>query len=145
MPLFGIEPGGAVVDAQIVAGVFAVNLFAGVWGFALGFLLRNPALAVGLFAVRTLLLETYGAKAFPDVGKYVFTSAMGSLYKDPGPLSIAVLPAVCVGLAWSGWRWSVPPRRSGRGTSEAALQRRQGSSARDGVPRSPGSHAGALR
>lgn len=56
LPLFGIEPGGAVVDAQIVAGVFAVNLFAGVWGFALGFLLRNPALAVGLFAVRTLLL-----------------------------------------------------------------------------------------
>lgn len=102
LPLFGIELGGAVVDAQIVAGVFAVSLFAGVWGFARGFLLRNPALAVGLFAVQTLLLETYGAKAVPDVGRYLFTSVLGSLYKDPGPLSMALLPAAGIALAWVG-------------------------------------------
>lgn len=99
---FGIDASGLAVDPQIVAGVVGVNLIAGVWGFALGALLRNPVLAVGLFAVQTLLLETYGAKAVPDVGKYLLTSVLGSLYKDPSPLSMDVLPALGIALAWVG-------------------------------------------
>lgn len=102
LPLFGLNVAGTGVDLEIVAGVFGVNLLAGVWGFALGVLLRNPVVAVGLFAVQTLLLETYGAKALPEVGQYLLTSALGSLYKDPSVLSMAVLPALGIALAWVG-------------------------------------------
>lgn len=102
LSLFGLDTAGAGVDPEIVAGVLGVNILASVWGFALGVLLRNPVVAVGLFAVQTLLLETYGAKAVPEVGKYLLTSVLGSLYKDPSALSMAVLPALSIALAWVG-------------------------------------------
>lgn len=97
---FGMDPTGYSVDLEIVAGVFGTNVLAGVWGFALGVLLRNAAVAVVVFVVQTVGLETYGAKALPEVGQYMFTSALGSLYKAISPCTMAILPALGIALAW---------------------------------------------
>lgn len=97
---YGIDLTGTTIDTQIIVGVLTVNILAGIWGYGLGLLLRNPVAAVSLFVVQTLFLETYGARAFPEIGKYLLTSTMGSLYKDPSPLSIAMLPALAIALAW---------------------------------------------
>ncbi|PID98573.1 MAG: hypothetical protein CSA83_00555 [Actinomycetales bacterium] len=98
--LFGISSEGVSVDWQIVGGIFLINILAAGWGFAIGMLFRSPVLSVVFILVQTLLIETYGAKAVPAVGKYLLTSVFGSLYKDPGPLSMDMLPALAIACAW---------------------------------------------
>lgn len=100
LPSLGVELGGARTDWSIVAGLVLIQFFAAAWGFAVGLLLRNTAAALGFLLLQTLILETYGAQAVPTVGRYAFTSLMGSLYQDPGELSIDPWAAAGFATLW---------------------------------------------
>lgn len=100
LPAVGIGVDGVTTDWQIVGGLFAMNVLAAAWGFAIGLIVRNAVVAIGFLAMQALLLETYAAKAFPAAGQYLFTSAMGSLYKDPVPASVSIPLALAIAGAW---------------------------------------------
>ena len=97
--VFGIEVGAATVDMQIVAGLVGIQFIAVAWGFAIGLLLRNATLALGVLFLQTMI-ETYGSIALPEVGKYTYTSLLGSLYKDVGGWTMDMGLAAGLALAW---------------------------------------------
>ena len=97
--VFGIEVGAATVDMQIVAGLVGIQFIAAAWGFAIGLLLRNATLALGVLFLQTMI-ETYGSIALPEVGKYTYTSLLGSLYKDVGGWTMDMGLAAGLALAW---------------------------------------------
>lgn len=97
--LFGIEVGDAHVDLQIVGGLVGIQFLAVAWGFAIGLLTRNAALALGVLFIQ-MMIETYGSMAVPEVGQYTFTSLLGSLYKDTGEWTMDMLPAALLATAW---------------------------------------------
>jgi hypothetical protein len=100
LPLYGVQPSWTAKTWQVLAGVAAVVVLSAPWGALIGWIVRNQVVAVCLLAVFTMGVEPYLHKLLPDVGDYLLTIAMGSVYLDPDASRLAVLPALAVILAW---------------------------------------------
>lgn len=92
-----------VLDGEtwlICVGVFAVNLASCMWGSLLGWIVRNQVVAVVAVVVQMLLLEPALMEFAPAVGKFLPTSAMGSVFRDVNPELLGPVTGLAVLVAW---------------------------------------------
>ncbi|WP_410667529.1 hypothetical protein [Amycolatopsis sp. cmx-4-68] len=94
----GALPAGAGAAGRAVAGVLLLTVLSGLTGVALGGLLRHPGLAVGVFAVWTLVAETTLA-VLAEVPVTVLPFSGTALCALPGTLVCAASAAVALGAA----------------------------------------------
>jgi len=83
-----------------LAGIFAVCVLAAAWGVLLGWILREPLLAVAVVLILTLLLEPGLQEIAPDIFNWPFSIALSSIYQDSKEGLLAVPVAVAVSFAW---------------------------------------------
>ncbi len=86
----------------IAIGVLACNVAAGLWGSALGWLIRNQIATVGTILAVTLLIDPGLQRLLPAGAEYLFTIALSSIYHDTRPGLLTVPLALLVVLAWLG-------------------------------------------
>lgn len=83
------------------AGVFAACMLSSIWGTAVGAIFRTNVVATIFLLATTLGLDVIVQSGFPEVGKYLFSIALGSLYEVPGTTeNLSYLPGALVALAW---------------------------------------------
>ncbi|MFE5546776.1 hypothetical protein ACFQ71_23505 [Streptomyces sp. NPDC056534] len=80
-------------------GVGACAVIAGLWGVLIGWLVRKQALAVIVILSVVFALDPIVQTLLPDVGQYLFTMALGSVYGEPKPL-LPLIPALGVLALW---------------------------------------------
>lgn len=83
------------------AGVFAACMLSSVWGTAIGAIFRTNVVATIFLLATTLGFDVIVQSGFPEVGKYLFSITLGSLYEVPGTTeNLSYLPGALVALAW---------------------------------------------
>lgn len=100
MPPLGLTAAWSPAVTWTVVGVFASSVFAAVWGGFLGWLVRNPIVAVGAVVCLTLLVDPGLQRLAPEVAQYLFTIALSSLYGDQKPVLLGAGAALACVAAW---------------------------------------------
>lgn len=96
----GLTPTFSNTTWLVLLGCSAVNAAAGIWGVCLGLLVRNTiASLVAVFGL-CLVVEPAVQAIAPQVGRFLMTNAMGSLYLDPRSGLLDVPQATFTVLAW---------------------------------------------
>lgn len=96
--------GAAVFDGGtwlICAGLVAVNAFSACLGAALGWLIRNQALAVVTLLIWMLIVEPALIRVAPGAGRFLPGNAMNALYGDPDPELLTPLIGALVLISWT--------------------------------------------
>ncbi|KOT80914.1 hypothetical protein ADK70_27070 [Streptomyces rimosus subsp. pseudoverticillatus] len=89
----------------IAAGVFACNVLAGPWGVLLGWIIRHQVGAVVALIALTLLVDPALVRLIPEVGKFLMTIAMSSVYRDGKPELLSEPVAFLVIGGWLAIAW----------------------------------------
>jgi len=92
-------------DALTLLGVAVVNVLAGPWGVAIGWLVRNQVAAVLGIVAYTLLLEGALVEFVPSVARWLPGGAQSSIIREPGEF-LAMPWGVLLFLAWLGLVWT---------------------------------------
>jgi hypothetical protein len=100
LPRYGIGPQWTDTTWRVLAGVFAVTVLATPWGVLLGWIVRNQVFAIVVLTVTTLGFDPYFTRLLPEVGKYLLTIAMSSVYLDGKSYLLPVPAALAVIVAW---------------------------------------------
>jgi hypothetical protein len=92
-------------DALTLFGVVLVNVLAGAWGVAVGWLVGNQVAAVLGIAAYTLLLEGAIVEFVPSVGRWLPGGAQSAIIREPGDF-VAMPWGVALFLAWLALAWT---------------------------------------
>jgi ABC-2 type transport system permease protein len=111
LPLVGAHPVWTRDVWLTAAGVFACCVAAGVWGAALGWIIRHQVGAVSVVVFLTLVVEPALQRIVPDVSAYLLTIAMSALYLDGKPELLSVPLALTVVVGWLAAAWLLARRQ----------------------------------
>ncbi|GHC51257.1 ABC transporter permease [Streptomyces cinnamoneus] len=89
----------------IAAGIFVCNVLAGPWGVLFGWIIRHQVGAVTTLLALTLIVDPALQRLVPDVGKFLMTIAMSSVYRDGKPELLSEPIAFLVIAGWLAAAW----------------------------------------